>query len=230
MFESWHFHPDAAHGKKESGMSAIYDVSLEVFPGMVVWPGDQAVERKRVSKIEAGRNANVSVMKCGVHTGTHVDAPYHFLADGKTMEMLDIQVLVGPAYVADLPGVTTINGSALESAGIPAGTERLLVHTRNSEEWRADPKKFREEYVGLDTTGAEWLVQRGIRLFGIDYLSVATRTQTKPVHQKLLGQEMVLVEGLNLNGVPNGPCKLYCLPLKLRGSDGAPARVIVEVE
>jgi arylformamidase len=211
-------------------MGILYDVSLEIFPGMVVWPGDQAVERKRVSKIEAGRNANVSVMRCGVHTGTHVDAPYHFLSDGKTMEMLDIHALVGPAFVADLKGVGTIDRSALESAGIPAGTQRLLARTRNSEEWRADPKKFREDYVGLDTTGAEWLIQRGIRLFGIDYLSVATRSQTKPVHQLLLKQEMVLVEGLNLNEVPAGPCRVYCLPLKIRGADGAPARVLLEVE
>jgi arylformamidase len=210
-------------------MGVFYDVSLEIYPGMVVWPGDQAVERKRVSKIEAGRNANVSVMKCGVHTGTHVDAPYHFLADGKTLEKLDIQVLVGLGYVADLPGVAKIDSNVLESAGIPAGTERLLVRTRNSEEWKTDPKKFREDYVGLDTTGAEWLVQRGIRLFGIDYLSVATRTQTKPVHQVLLKKEMILVEGLNLNSVPAGPCRVYCLPLKIRGSDGAPARVLLEV-
>jgi arylformamidase len=210
-------------------MGALYDVSVEVYPGMVVWPGDQALELKRVAKIEAGRNANVSVIKCGVHTGTHMDAPYHFLPGKKTIERLDIHDLIGPGYIAEILTAATIGAAELNAAGIPGGVERLLIHTRNSEWWRTDQKKFHEDYVGLDVSGAEWLVQRGMRLVGLDYLSVATRSQTKPVHQALLSKGTVLVEGLNLDAVPAGACRVYCLPVKLRGSDGAPSRVIVEV-
>jgi arylformamidase len=210
-------------------MGKLIDVSLEIYPGMLVWPGDQSVERKLTSKIASGANANVSVMRCGVHTGTHMDAPFHFVNTGKTMEALDIEVLVGSAFVAAMPGATLLHRAALEAAGIPDGTERLLVHTRNSEEWRSDPKKFREDYVGLDDSGAEWLLEHGVRLFGIDYLSVAARAHTKSVHQLLLGRGMVLVEGLNLDAAPAGPCRAYCLPLKIRGSDGAPARVLLEI-
>jgi arylformamidase len=210
-------------------MGTFYDVSVEIFPGMVVWPGDQAVELKRVAKIEAGRNANVSELRCGVHTGTHMDAPYHFLPEGKTIERLDLHDLIGPGFIAEILTAATIGAAELEAAGIPEGVERLLIHTHNSEWWRTNQKKFHVDYVGLDTSGAEWLVKRGMRLVGLDYLSVATRSQTKPVHQALLRKETVLVEGLNLDAVPAGGCRVYCLPIKLRGSDGAPSRVIVEV-
>jgi arylformamidase len=211
-------------------MGRFMDVSLEIFPGMVVWPGDPAVEINRISEIGAVHHANVSEMRCGVHTGTHVDAPFHFLPDGKTVEKLDVQALVGPAFVAELLSAQTIDSVLLESANIPEGTERLLLHTRNSDGWLPDPKEFHSDYVGLDASGAEWVARRHIRLVGVDYLSVATRAQTKPVHDTLLGKEIVIVEGLNLSAVPAGACRLYCLPLKLRGSDGAPARVLLEVD
>jgi arylformamidase len=210
-------------------MRAIFDVSLEIFPGMVVWPGDDAVELARVDKIESGKNANVSQLRCGVHTGTHLDAPYHFLRDGKAIERLDLQALIGAAYVVELLHVDVVSAGDLETAGIPEGVERLLIHTRNSALWRTDQTIFQDDYVGLDVSGAEWLANRGVRLIGMDYLSVATRSQTKPVHLTLLSKEIVLVEGLNLDAAPAGACRVYCLPIKLRGSDGAPARVLLEV-
>jgi arylformamidase len=210
-------------------MRRIIDVSMEVYPGMLVWPGDDEVELQRVQKIEAGAHANVSRIRCGVHTGTHVDAPLHFLRDGKTVERLPLEILTGPAWTAEFPSLQRIGAEDLERAGIPQGTERLLLKTRNSRLLES-MTAFREDYAGLAESGARWIAQKGIRLVGNDYLSVACRDQTGPVHTMLLAAEIILVEGLRLKEVPAGACRFYCLPLKIRGSDGAPARAMVELD
>jgi arylformamidase len=209
-------------------MGKIIDVSMEVYSGMMVWPGDEGVELSRTQKIEEGAHANLSRIACGVHTGTHVDAPFHFIPSGKTIEQLPLEILAGPAWVAAFPETGRIGADELESAGIPAGTERLLLKTRNSKTIRQEIV-FRADYAGLTESGAEWVLHRGIRLVGNDYLSVACRDQTGPVHKLLLGAGVVFVEGLALEEAPSGACRFYCLPLKLRGSDGAPARAMVEV-
>jgi arylformamidase len=137
-------------------------------------------------------------------------------------------VLAGPAWVAEFPAVQRIGAQELEQAGIPEGTERLLLKTRNSQ-FLETLTTFREDYAGLEESGAKWILSRGIRLLGNDFLSVASRDQTGPVHRLLLAAEVILVEGLLLGNVPAGTCRFTCLPLKLRGSDGAPARAMVEV-
>ncbi len=209
-------------------MGKLIDVSMEVFSGMLVWPGDDGVDLHRVQKMEEGAHANLSRIRCGVHTGTHVDAPLHFVPGGKTIEQLSLDILNGPAWVAEFPSVERIRAEELEQAGIPAGTERLLLKTRNSQ-FLETTKTFREDYAGLEESGARWIVEKKIRLVGNDFLSVACRDQTGPVHTLLLGAEVILVEGLLLGKVPAGACRFYCLPLKLRGSDGALARAMVEV-
>jgi arylformamidase len=179
--------------------------------------------------MEEGAHDNLSRIHCGVHTGTHVDAPLHFIPDGKTIDRLPLEILTGAAWVAEFPTVQRIRAEELQRAGIPDGTTRLLLKTRNSQTLES-LTEFREDYAGLDASGAHWVVDRGIRLVGNDFLSVACRDQTGPVHEILLGAEIVLVEGLLLDKVPAGACRFYCLPLKLRGSEGAPARAMIEVD
>jgi arylformamidase len=204
-----------------------YDISLTISPDMPIWPGDPAVVIERVHKIEDGANANVSKVDMGVHTGTHVDAPYHFLQGGKTIDRLPMRILTGRAYVLHLPNVDVIDAKVLQGAEIPPRTRRLLFRTSNSEYWARGEKNFQTKFVGITADGAEFLVKRGVKLVGIDYLSIAPYKQSRPTHEVLLGAGVVIVEGLNLSEISQGRYTLFCLPLKLAGSDGAPARAIL---
>lgn len=210
-------------------MSKLYDVSPEVYPGMVVWPGDAGVVLEWTSRMEAGAHNNASRLTCGAHTGTHIDAPLHFLPEGGTIGSVPLDALIGPAWVAEPARTGRLRAADLEAAGIPAGVERLLLKTVNSRLWTT-AEEFHTEYTGLDESGARWVADRRIRLVGVDYLSVAVRDQTGPVHRVLLGSRIVIVEGLNLAEVPAGACRFYCLPLRLRGAEAAPARAVVEKE
>jgi arylformamidase len=185
------------------------------------------VELERTQDMDSGAHANVSRLACGTHTGTHVDAPLHFLRDGGSIDRVPPDMLVGPAWVADLTGVGRIRGEDLDSVGVPPDIHRLLLKTSNSAGLLTDPV-FHTDYAGLEESGAEWMVRRGIRLVGNDYLSVAVRDKTGPVHRILLGAGVLLVEGLSLAEVPAGACRFFCLPLKLIGAEGAPARAIIE--
>ena len=206
----------------------IHDVSLPISRDMPVWPGDPAVVLEKVSSMDAGAHANVSRLACGVHTGTHVDAPHHFMNDDRTVESLSLEVLVGPALLVQIPEqVKVVNADALEKAAIPSGTERLLLKTNNSHLWENAESEFYTGFVGISADGAKWLVQHNIRLIGIDYLSIAPYKQSVPTHRVLLEAGVIIVEGMDLSAISPGAYTLYCLPLKLVGSDGAPARVIL---
>ena len=205
----------------------IYDISVTVSPDLPVWPGDPQVRIERVAKIEEGANANVSRISMSAHTGTHVDAPFHFLNNGVTAEHLPLDLLTGPAYVLELPGVHVITSSELKQAGIPAGTLRLLIRTVNSGYWKDSGATFQTGFTGINSDGAEFLVDLGVQLIGMDYLSVAPYKQSRPTHEVLLKAGVVIVEGLNLSEIAQGHYTLYCLPLKLAGCDGAPARAIL---
>jgi arylformamidase len=204
----------------------IYDISVGISPQIPVWPGDPPVQLERVEAIASGANANVSRLSCGVHTGTHVDAPLHFIDGAAAIESLALKLLTGRAYVVNLPSAKVIDGPTLEAAGLPPRTRRVLFRTRNSELW-AKEKAFQTDFVAVDASGARWLVKRGVQLVGVDYLSVAPYGQSKETHRTLLEAGVVVVEGLDLSRVTQGRYSLYCLPLKLMGSDGAPARVIL---
>jgi arylformamidase len=204
-----------------------YDISLTISPDMPTWPGDPSVEFERVSKIEEGANANVTRMNMSVHTGTHVDAPYHFLEGGKSVESLPLRALTGRVYVLHLPEVDLITSDVLERADIPPRTRRLLFRTRNSEFWARNENDFQTDFVGISEDGARFLVKRGVKLVGVDYLSVAPYKQSRPTHEILLQSGVVIVEGLNLSNIAQGRYTLYCLPLKLAGCDGSPARAIL---
>ncbi len=205
----------------------IYDISLTISHNLPSWPGDPAVVIERVAKIENGANANVSRIDMGVHTGTHIDAPHHFLPDGKTSEYLPLDILIGPSFVLDLPKADIITASVLEKSEIPTGTRRLLIKTRNSQLWTQEGTKFRTDFVGVSSDGAGFLVKLGIQLIGIDYLSVSPYKQSRPTHEIFLKAGVIIVEGLDLSKVTQGHYNLYCLPLKIAGSDGAPARAVL---
>ncbi|MBE9474979.1 MAG: cyclase family protein [Chloroflexi bacterium] len=204
-----------------------YDITLTISPDLPTWPGDPGVELERVEKIEDGSNANVSRVDMGVHTGTHVDAPFHFLQDGITVDKLNLSLLTGRAYVLHLPDVEVITAAVLEEAQIPPRTRRVLFKTRNSDLWVKEEPGFQTDFVGISEDGAEYLVRRGVKLVGVDYLSVAPFKNSRPTHEKLLEAGVVIVEGLDLSEVSQGRYTIYCLPLKLANSDGAPARVIL---
>ena len=205
----------------------IYDITLGIEPGMPVWPGDPPVVLEPASRMEDGAANNLSRLACSVHTGTHVDAPRHYVQDGASIDELSLKTLVGRAYVVHLPKADVIDANVLAAAGIPPRTRRVLFRTRNSRLW-AEGKPFSKDYVALDVSGAAWLAQRSVQLVGVDSLSVGPYARSgHDVHRILLEKGIVVVEGLNLHGVPKGRYSLTCLPLRIIGSDGAPARVIL---
>lgn len=208
---------------------SIYDITLTISPSMPVWPGDPAVELTQVSFIDKGANANVSHLSFGVHTGTHVDAPHHFLNDHQTIESLPLELLTGLCYVLHLDdNIPHISADVLEAAQLPEGVTRILFRTRNSKIWADGITEFQTNFVAVPLDGAEWLVRRGIKLVGVDYLSVSPYKNSRPTHEALLKAGVVILEGVDLSRVAQGFYNIYCLPLKIAGSDGAPARVILK--
>ena len=206
----------------------IYDISLTISPNLPIWPGDPALELEQIESMDKGAHANVTRISAAVHLGTHVDAPHHFLNDGRTVESLPLDVLTGPCYVTQLPdGVDEITEEVLERTEITSDMKRVLFGTRNSHLWARGETKFQTDFVAITEDGAEWLVARGVQLVGVDYLSVAPYGDSVPTHTILLKAGVVVVEGLNLSQISRGFYDLYCLPLKIANSDGAPARAIL---
>lgn len=209
-------------------MSRFIDVSVGIAADMITWPGDPAVTVAATRRLSAGDSANVSKLELGSHTGTHVDPPFHFLDDGSPVDEMPLDVLIGEAVVADLTYVEeSISPVDLERLQLPAGAERVLFKTRNSAIW-SGPRVFPEAYVSLSPEGASWVVRHGIRLVGIDFLSIERRkTPGHPTHKTLLRAGVAIIEGLDLSGVQAGTYRLVCLPLKIIGGDGAPARTVL---
>ncbi|MBI5300941.1 MAG: cyclase family protein [Chloroflexi bacterium] len=205
----------------------IYDISIPMTPTMPTYPGDPTVSIEPVLRIAHGDNANVSRLTFGNHTGTHVDPPVHFIPGGKTVDQLDLNTLVGSARVVDLTRVKKIITAAdLERARIPRRVTRVLFKTRNSAMWRR--AGFQKDFIALAPDAAVWLVARGVKLVGIDYLSVEAFGVPEPAtHRTLLGAGVIAVEGLNLSGITAGTYKLVCLPINVQGGDGSPARAIL---
>jgi arylformamidase len=197
----------------------IHDISVPIRSEMVTYPGNPPVLLERVDSIHNGHSCNVSRLDLGVHTGTHVDAPLHFVEGGAAVETLSLEILMGAAQVVAADGPGDIEPAAV--AAVAAGTERVLFKTRNSEAW-ADAA-FRADFARLSPGAAELLVARGVRLVGVDYLSVGGA----PTHRLLLEAGLVALEGLDLRGVEPGFYELVCLPLRLVGADGAPARAVL---
>jgi arylformamidase len=204
----------------------IFDVSVPISSSLPTWPGDPKVSLTRASSIAKGDAANVSRLDAGVHTGTHVDAPVHFVDGSTGIDSIAIESLVGPCLVveANPPGIE------LRPQDLPdTPHSRVLFKTRNSEHWSRGDSEFDTGFIAVGPELAKVIVEQGKLLVGVDYLSVENYSAPfeHPVHRTLLEARVVVVEGLDLSGVEAGEYDLYCLPLKLVGSDGAPARTIL---
>jgi arylformamidase len=201
------------------------DISLPIREGMIVYEGDPGISVSSAAAMERGDPANVSSLRLGSHTGTHMDAPLHFIEGAATIDTVPLDVLIGPALVVEVDAETLIEKRHLTDARI--GTHpRLLLKTRNSALW--DRASFVREYVGLSLDGAKHLLDRGVKLIGIDYLSIEAFGVTgHPVHRTLLGAGVVILEGLDFRRVTPGVYELYCLPLRIAGGDGAPCRAVL---
>ena len=210
---------------------AIYDISVAISAGTPVYPGDPGVEIVSHASLERGDPASVTLLRLGAHTGTHVDAPAHFIRGAQTVSELPLEALVGRARVVEVPaGVTAIDEAHVKTL-VPDGTQRVLFKTRNSAFWAAGGGgAFREDFTYVTPDAARALAARGLRLVGIDYLSIEKfKSDDFAAHVALLSRGVVIVEGLNLGDVPAGEYELACLPLKIAGGDGdgAPARAVL---
>jgi arylformamidase len=206
----------------------IYDVTVPISEYVPVYEGDPPVAITGVSSIAGGDNSNVSSLCLGAHTGTHVDAPNHFIDGTRRVEDLEIEKLVGRCRVVEIDGSVT----AIESGHLAdiAGVERILFKTRNSAFWGEQEKGFRKDFTYITPGAAHYLAEANVKLVGIDYLSVEKfGSEDFATHKTLLGKEIVILEGLDLRAVPPGDYEMICLPLKYIGGtgDGAPARTIL---
>jgi arylformamidase len=204
----------------------IYDITVPISNDLPVYPGDPSIQITRTLSLEAGDVARVSYLSCGTHIGTHVDPPSHFVLDGAPLDRLPLEVLIGPARVVDVGAVRAIDAAVLERVNLD-GVARVLFKTRNSRLWQ-ETTEFAKDFVYLEADAAEYLVERGVRLVGIDYLSVEKFNFSEPAtHLALLKNNVIIVEGLNLSAVAPGDYELICLPLKIKDGDGGPARVVL---
>ncbi len=202
------------------------DISVPLRKGMASWPGDPPLEVDRISDIAKGDHATVSRISMGSHTGTHVDAPAHFVLGGTDVARLPLEVMVGPARVIQIKDHDAIKDDELKTHKIARG-DRVLFKTRNSTDAWSSPE-FVEDFVHLTEPAAEYLVRVGVRVVGVDYLSVgAYKGGGAAVHQTLLGHGVWIIEGLDLSQVEQGTYDLVCLPLKIENGDGSPARAIL---
>lgn len=204
----------------------VYDISLTLRQRMPVYPGEPLPLIEPMKQIERGDYCNVSRLTIATHTGTHIDAPLHFLPGALSVDQLPVDVLVGPALVVEMAVDQEITAADLEAAAIRPETERLLFKTRNSR--LLDDEDFRRDFVYLTLDAARWLVERGVRLVAIDYLSVEQMdAQPNIVHETLLRADVVIVEGVDLRQVAPGSYLLACLPLKIESADGSPVRAVL---
>ena len=210
--------------KEEMENRKIYDLSVAIYPGMLKWIDDQDVELTQTASIRNGDTYNFSRFTGSSHIGTHIDAPYHFSANGKTEDMLSLYDLIGEALVAQV-NADTISADELRKVDLKK-YKRILFKTKNSALLKSET--FNPEYVALDYSAAELLVKNGVRVVGIDYLSIeAFDTEELPVHKVLTDNDVIIIETLDLSNVEPGEYFMVALPLKLKGCDGAPTRVVL---
>jgi arylformamidase len=201
------------------------DVSLLIHEDMLFWPNDPKFQREWVAKISEGKNANLSKITLGSHTGTHIDTPYHFLDHGKTLEDIDISRFYGFAKVFEIKNPNKILLQDIETLPIEEG-DIILFKTKNS--LLLKENIFHDDYVGLSLEAARYLADKNVKTIGIDYLSIGPRgDEGREVHRILLGKEIGIIEGLNLLEIKEGRYFMMALPLKIKGGEGSPVRAIL---
>jgi arylformamidase len=202
----------------------IFDISLGLSPATIHWISGkplELIERKRMSRGDANNSSSIHT---SVHAGTHVDAPFHFVADGATIESLSLDIFIGPARVCAVEPGSHIGASDVLDLGLH-GEDRVLFKTRNS--MLLHKGIYDPSFAAFSVDGAKALVDLGVRLVGLDYLSVAHADEQVPVHRAFLDHRVVLLEGIDLSEVPPGRYELICPPVKLTGCDGAPCRALL---
>lgn len=210
-------------------MPKLIDISVTLQPGLPVWPTNKPLSITRVDSMKNGSLANVTRFETGSHTGTHIDAPLHFVDDAKTTEEIPLEKLVGPCRVVDFRGKTKITAADLEALGLEDHVEKLLFKTDNSRLWENMTHPFYEDFCALTSDAAQWVADHGIHLVGIDYLSIQLFHDSPETHVILLSAEVVILEGLDLREVEPGNYRLICLPLKIKGVEGTLARAVLEI-
>ncbi len=207
-------------------MSPIYDISVPIRSGGLVYPGNPEIDITLQQAVAKGAGANVSSIKFGSHTGTHADAARHFFDDGQTVDKIPLERLIGPAVLISFADDVRAVGAAELRAHDLRGETRILLRTRNSA--LLSKKDFVNDYTYLAPDGAQYLADNGVYLVGIDYLSIEQfHSGHHKTHLILLGKSVVILEGLDLSAPPPGKYELICLPLRIEGCDGAPARAVL---
>lgn len=204
----------------------IIDISVPIDKDTPVWPTASAPQCISTFSIEKGRPANDSTIHMSLHTGTHIDAPLHFIRGGRPVGAMSLETFAGPALVVHLPRVKEISVADLAKIKIPKNVTRILFKTSNSALWGKE-SQFKKDYVGLTADAAVWLSARNIGLIGVDYLSVAKFDDSVAVHKILLGKGVALLEGIDLSHVKPGNYTLMCLPVKFSAMEAAPVRAVL---
>ena len=207
-------------------MSRIYDISVPIRSGGLVYPGNPEIEITLQQAVAKGAGANVSFVRFGSHTGTHADAARHFFDDGQTVDRIPLERLIGPALLLSFPDdLRSVSAADLSNHDLK-GRKRVLICTRNSA--LLSQKEFVRDYTYLAPDGAQYLVDNGVELVGVDYLSIEQfHSGHHKTHRILLERSVVILEGLDLSVPAPGEYELICLPLRIEGCDGAPARAVL---
>ena len=206
----------------------IIDITIPLSDKTPVWEGEKGITINFVDRIDETSDFNVSRIEFGVHSGTHIDAPYHLFKNGNTADQIPLDALIGGVQVIGIPeGISVIDKNCLMNLDIKDGIERILFKTSNSRYWVSDRYSFNRDYIALNSQGARYLVDMDLKLVGIDYFSVSVYTDLIQPHKIFLDCGVVILENIDLRQVPQGLYELICLPLKIVGADAAPVRAVL---
>lgn len=203
----------------------VFDISVPLTAGLATWEDEEGPVLETLCDLASGDRFTLTCFSMGSHAGTHVDAPAHYIAGDAGVESLPLEALVGPALVVEHRGATHVTARDLATLGVDGSHSRVLIKTANGRLW--EDTRFHTDFIALTADAARYVVERGLQLIGIDYLSIAPYDDPDEVHQVLLGAGLVALEGVDLREVPVGEYFLVCAPLRLVGAEGAPARVFL---
>jgi arylformamidase len=203
----------------------LIDVTVPLDANLPTYPGNTPFRIEATKRIARGESSNVSSLHMSTHSGTHVDAPRHFFDSGLGVDGLPLEMLLGRVRVIEVTSRRGIGPEELSESDLSEEV-RVLIKTHNSRLWGSP--EFHQQYLGVTEAGAKHLIEHGIKVLGVDYLSVEEfKKPGAPAHHVLLGGGAIVIEGLNLRDVEPGVYEMFCLPLRIVGADGAPARVVL---